>query len=531
LIRVGILFTILRVVVSLTTPIGDQVALRVRAGMFQRILDAQLAPADVSHLEHPDLRDLVERAQDPGTIGPRMAVVGLINRWMIRVGGAGGIVLVLLFNWWAGLILLLVLIYGVRRMRIAPVEVTRVQFRQTRILRRSDYARDLLLGQGAGKEVRVFGLAGWLKDRFTSEWEEAMVPVWRRRRRSVRDTALALAPVLLVASGLVALALHEALSRQITADELVVVLQAVLAALVCSTIQPSDSLVALGVATLESTIDLEEALSVKGEPKGSLPAKGLPQREIRLDHVRFCYPGQEREILKGVDLVVPAGRSLAIVGENGAGKTTLIKLLARLAEPTGGAILVDDMDLSDIDACAWQRRCTAVFQEFLRYPWSAAENIALREGADQGRLESAARQAGALDLIEALPQGWNTRLSRQLGGVELSGGEWQRIALARALYAASFGPAILVLDEPTAHLDARQEADFYNHFLELTAGHTTIIVSHRFASVRRADKIVVIKDGLVTEEGTHNELVELKGSYADLFAKQAERFEDEADRA
>ena len=526
LVRVGALFTLLRVVVSMTTPIGDQVALGVRAGVFQRILEAHLAPVGVAHLEDPALRDLVERAQDPGAIGPRMAVVGLINRWMVRLGGFGGILLVALFNWWAGLLLALVLIYGVRRMRIAQVDIARTHFQQTRILRRSDYLRDLLLVPGAEKEVRVFGLARWLRDRFQAEWEEAMARVWRRRRSSVRDAVLAIGPVLLVASGLVGLAVHDALSGSIAASELLVVLQAVLAALACATIQVSDSLVALGVATLEATIALEDALAGRAEPLGLLPATGRPEREVRFDGVRYSYPGQPRDILKAVDLVIPAGKSLAIVGENGAGKTTLIKLLARLVEPTGGAIHVDDVALSDIDPRAWQQRCVAVFQEFIRYPWSAAENIALREDPDPGRLRSAALQAGALELVEALPERWDTRLSRQLGGVDLSGGEWQRIALARALYAASSGPAILVLDEPTAHLDARQEADFYNHFLDMTAGHTTIIVSHRFASVRRADKIVVLEDGQITERGTHDELVALSGKYAQLFATQAERFAD-----
>ncbi len=412
------------------------------------------------------------------------------------------------FNWWAGLVLLLVLIYGVRRMRIAQVEIARTQFQQSRILRRADYLRDLLLVPGAEKEVRVFGLAPWLRGRFQAEWDDAMGRVWQQRRSSVRDAALAIAPVLLVAAGLVALAVHDCLSGSITTGELVVVLQAVLAALACATIQTSDSLVALGVATLEATIVLEDALASRADAQGSLPAEGLPEREVRFEEVRYSYPGQPRDILKAVNLVIPAGRSLAIVGENGAGKTTLIKLLARLVEPTAGAILVDDVQLSEIDPRAWQQRCVAVFQEFIRYPWSAAENIALREDMDQSLLESAARQAGALDLVEALPQGWDTRLSRQFGGVDVSGGEWQRIALARALYAAGSGPAILVLDEPTAHLDARQEADFYNHFLDMTARPPTVIVSHRFARVRPADKIVVVEDGRITEEGTHDELVE-----------------------
>ena len=152
-----------------------------------------------------------------------------------------------------------------------------------------------------------------------------------------------------------------------------------MAALACATIQTSDSLVALGVATLEATIVLEDALASRADAQGSLPAEGLPEREVRFEEVRYSYPGQPRDILKAVNLVIPAGRSLAIVGENGAGKTTLIKLLARLVEPTAGAILVDDVQLSEIDPRAWQQRCVAVFQEFIRYPWSAAENIALQK--------------------------------------------------------------------------------------------------------------------------------------------------------
>ena len=200
-----------------------------------------------------------------------------------------------------------------------------------------------------------------------------------------------------------------------------------------------------------------------------------------------------------MDLVIPAGRSTAIVGLNGAGKTTLVKLLTGLHDPTRGRISVDGIDLSTVDAAVWQRRVAVVFQDFVRYPATAADNVGFGAVEHLGDLEAtgaAARRAGAAGIVESLPRGWDTVLSRQYeGGVDLSGGQWQRIALARALMAVAHGARVLALDEPTAWLDVRGEAEFFANFLELTAGLTTVIISHRFSTVRRADRICVLEHG------------------------------------
>jgi ATP-binding cassette subfamily B protein len=236
-------------------------------------------------------------------------------------------------------------------------------------------------------------------------------------------------------------------------------------------------------------------------------------------------------VLRQLDLEFPAGTSTAVVGLNGAGKTTLVKLLCGLYQPTSGRISVDGADLEEFDVRSWQRRLAVIYQDYVRYELDAAANIGLGAPGHLGdtkALERAIEWAGATEVTAALPDGLATVLSsRYSGGVDLSGGQWQRIALARALFAVQGGASVLLLDEPTAQLDARAEVAFFDRFLELTRGLTTVIISHRFSTVRRADRIVVLDGGRITERGSHEELMAAGGQYAELFKLQARRFADE----
>jgi ABC-type multidrug transport system fused ATPase/permease subunit len=229
-------------------------------------------------------------------------------------------------------------------------------------------------------------------------------------------------------------------------------------------------------------------------------------------------------VLGGFDLTIPAGSSLAIVGQNGAGKTTIAKLLCRLYDPQDGAIEVDGVDLRTLDLSGWRSRVTAVFQDFIRFELSLRDNVA-PAGAPDGVIQQALAEAGAsrlADLDTVLARGYT-------GGTDLSGGQWPRIALARALCAVRLGAGVVLLDEPTAQLDVRGEAEIFDRILKATRHCTTILISHRFSTVRHADRICVLEHGKVVELGTHEELMALGGRYRTMFDLQASRFGDEGE--
>jgi ATP-binding cassette subfamily B protein len=271
---------------------------------------------------------------------------------------------------------------------------------------------------------------------------------------------------------------------------------------------------------------LTDGLRASNELTGSATA---PEGAIRFERVTFRYPDSTKDVLSDLDLELAAGGSLALVGVNGAGKTTLVSLLCRLRDPTGGQITVGGVPLTELPARRWQRRVAVVYQDFTRFPLTARENITMDIAGhldiDEAALERAVRRSGATDVIDALPKRLDTILSPQYtDGQELSGGQWQRIALARALYAVERGASVLVLDEPTAHLDVRAEAAFYDRFLRITHGVTSVIISHRFSTVRRADRIAVLDGARIIELGSHDELLARGGTYATMFSQQAARF-------
>jgi ABC-type multidrug transport system fused ATPase/permease subunit len=238
--------------------------------------------------------------------------------------------------------------------------------------------------------------------------------------------------------------------------------------------------------------------------------------------VSFAYPGGAA-VLDGLDLVIPAGSSLAIVGRNGAGKTTIAKLLCRLYDPRAGAIEVDGVDLRELDIEPWRGRVSAVFQDFIRFELPLRDNVA-PAGAPDEVVMAALADAGAAGLADL-----DVVLSRAYpGGTDVSGGQWQRIALARALCAVRLGAGLVLLDEPTAQLDVRGEAEIFDRILAATRMATTILISHRFSTVRHADRICVLEQGRVVELGTHQELMAARGRYRTMFDLQASRFTEEA---
>jgi ABC-type multidrug transport system fused ATPase/permease subunit len=265
---------------------------------------------------------------------------------------------------------------------------------------------------------------------------------------------------------------------------------------------------------------LEGAMAPAGAlPSGTRAAGEMPAREIRFRDLTFGYPGSTSPVLDRLNLTIPAGSSLAIVGQNGAGKTTLVKLLCRLYDPQTGAIEVDGVDVRALDLPSWRSRVAAVFQDFIRFELSLRANVA-PAGAPDERVRAALAAAGATDLAELdtiLAGGYD-------GGTDLSGGQWQRVALARALCAVEGGAGVVVLDEPTAQLDVRGEAEIFGRVLAAARHGTTILISHRFSTVRQADRICVLEHGRVVELGTHDELMALSGRYRTMFELQAKRF-------
>jgi ATP-binding cassette subfamily B protein len=261
----------------------------------------------------------------------------------------------------------------------------------------------------------------------------------------------------------------------------------------------------------------------------SKPDALIAPRPIRdgfvFDKVSFSYPGSSRRVLDGLDLSIEPGERIALIGENGQGKTTIVKLITRLYDPTEGRILLDGADLRDYNIEDLNREIGVIFQDFMRYEMSARQNIAVgrMEKADaRDDIERAARKSMADAVIRRLPQGYEQLLGRRFeGGLDLSGGEWQKVALARAYLRDA---QLLILDEPTAALDARSEYEVFQRFAELTEGKMALLISHRFSTVRMADRIVVLEHGRISEQGSHGQLIALGGQYAGMFELQASSY-------
>ena len=504
---------------------------RVDALMQRRLVQAVCAPVGIEHLED---REVVERlASVRGELlggQPAGAPIALVSQLGDRLTGLLACLVLVFFRWWIGG-LLLVMWLAVRRPLGDGLRVQATRIRSAaEPLRRSWYLLGLAWRPPAAKEMRVFGLRDWVADRHAQEWLEGTAPAWQDLRRLNR-IVLVSAVVVLIAYGIAVGALGLASYHgEISLRTLVTMVMMLPTSMSVGTISYGDVNLEKLLSSVPDLDALTASLSERAAVSGvGAPAAGLPRQSVRFERVTFRYPGHEDPVLHDLDLELAIGGSLGLVGINGAGKTTLVTLLARMREPTGGRISIDGASLDALSAREWQRQVAVVYQDFARLPLTASENVAMfgERPVDPAARERAAELAGAAEIVAGLPRGWDTVLSPQYeGGVDLSGGQWQRIALARALYAVQTGARVLVLDEPTAQLDVRAEAAFYDSFLEVTAGVTSVIISHRFASVRRADRIAVLDGGRIAELGSHQELLDRGGTYAEMFRLQAERFRD-----
>jgi ABC-type multidrug transport system fused ATPase/permease subunit len=510
--------------------LGEALMRRVDTTLTADVMRAMSTPRGVAHLEDARVLDQLTQAQGEVTaITPGAGAAYLVQAWGQRLQGSLSLVIVARFSPLLALALLVGHVVSYRWRRWHSQQMTSVVMGRTEGMRRSHYIRRLAVEPEAAKEARVFSLAPWLKGRYRHEFLAVMDDVWRRRRRGgLVALAVSLGMFGLEAGALVLVA-RAAVRGDIGFGAATAYAGVLVATSNLGQFSEMHLFVTDGAMALRKLRDLQHTVPDAVVPLGgSTPAAGRPHRSIRFEGVHFAYPGAGAEVYAGLDLEIEAGRSLAIVGQNGAGKTTLIKLLCRLYDPTGGRITVDGTDLRTIEPVSWQRQIAAIFQDFVPYKLTAADNVAFG-AVDQVRsaaaLDRAAQLAGAHQVVAKLADGWDTVLSRAFaGGTDLSGGEWQRLALARAVYAVQAGARVLILDEPTAALDVRGEAEIYDRFLELTRGLTTIVVSHRFSTVRRADRIVVIEHGRVVEDGTHDQLVAAGGRYAVMYDLQAARF-------
>jgi ATP-binding cassette subfamily B protein len=517
----------------------NELGRRVDVHFRQRVIACVTSPVGTAHLEDPATSDKISAVQGLASPGntPGGAIIGYTSLLSVKLAAFGSILILCRFQWWLGLAVAVGAM--VIRRRILQTWFTSSRTLSTNLpgLRRSQYLRDLVLEPRAAKEHRLFALGHLLLARHRQSWTDALEPVWRKRQSTLRHMVMVDLAVLTVAALAIIPIVSSLVAGEISPGT-AVVLGGALAVIVPlgGFVPDADFPIRYGCLALPPLLELEATLS--GPRRIPVPAAIRAAPRVReavrvaetvvFEQVGFRYQSAPRPVFERLDLRIQAGTTVAIVGSNGVGKSTIIRLLSRLYEPTSGRICVDGKDLAGLDPGEWRRSMAVIFQDFVHYELSLRDNVtfgALELRNDTDVLEHVAAQAGLSEMIRRLPRGWDTTLSpRYREGTEFSGGQWQRVALARALFAVQAGASLLVLDEPTASLDVRAEAHFYERFLELTQGTTAILVSHRFSTVRRADRICVIEDGRVTEDGAHEYLLELDGTYARMFHQQAARF-------
>ena len=534
LVLVGVVFVSLQVLAPLHQVVGANLGSRTAAYLYDRLTVACVEPDGMGHLEDTELTNDLTMARDfdLGISGPPLNVsMDFIASGLVEfLAGVVSALVLFAYAWWAPPLLIGAWLATHWLLKESAIWKDRNTDQVREAQRHADYAYRLAVDAPSAKELRLFDLGSWTVERFRTYRRKLHDLRWEATRLRERPLAASLVLVLAANALLFWSMAGAANAGLLELDRLVTFAAAAIAT----------SMIAFGglswaldgaAAPAAAVLRLQDAMAPAGalnpqQPVVDLDSAHLPAREIRFNGLSFAYPTTGETVLQGLDLTIPAGSSLAIVGQNGAGKTTLAKLLCRLYDPQSGSITVDGADLRSIDLAGWRQQITAVFQDFIRFELTLRDNVAPTGATDEAILQ-ALRQAGAEHLAEL-----DTILSKAYeGGTDLSGGQWQRIALARALTAVQQGAKLVLLDEPTAQLDVRGEAEIFERILAATQHVTTILVSHRFSTVRHADQICVLEGGCVIELGTHEELMALGGRYQTMFDLQASRFQSDADPA
>ncbi len=524
----GTIFVLLQILSPIHQVLSANLGDRTAAWLYDQLTAACVRPPGIGHLEDPALTaDLtVARDFDLGMTGPPLSIaMDFIASGMVElIGGIASALILAAYRWWAAILLAGAWLATHWLLRESGVWRDRMTDEVRSAQRDADYAYRIAVDPPASKELRLFGLAGWTIDRFRARrtrLHELQYAATRLRERPVIWSVLLVTAANLLVFWSLA---NNAAGGRVSLGLAVTFVQSAIGV----------SMLAFGgfswaidgpSAAVAAVLRLGDAMRRVGAlTPGNRSAEGKPAREIRFRDISFAYPSSAANhpnapVLENFDLTIPAGSSLAIVGQNGAGKTTLAKLLCRLYDPQSGTIEIDGIDLRSFEIASWRSRLTAVFQDFIRFELPMRDNVA-PAGAPDKLISAALEEAGAANLANL-----DTVLARGYSdGTDLSGGQWQRVALARALVSVKLGAGVVLLDEPTAQLDVRGEAEIFDRLLAATRQCTTILISHRFSTVRKADRICVLEHGRVVELGTHDELMAFEGRYRTMFDLQAQRF-------
>jgi len=485
----------------------------------------QASSLDLATYEDPGFHDKLERARVQAT--DRLLLIQQLGRLLQQIIAtlalAAGIFVFM--PWLLVLLLLCVVPAFLGESHFAFLGYS-LAFRQTPVKREMDYLRYLAVSKESVKELKVFGLHNYLTERFSKLADRIFSEnVGLARRRFLASSFLTLVSTVGY-YGAYIYVVSETLRGRISVGTL-----QFLAGSIAAASLNLQSIFSAFSGIADQSLFLSDLLTFLGlQPTIRSKSNGLPcprpmRWGIEFRNVSFAYPGTQRLVLRNLNLTLHQGERIALIGENGEGKTTIVKLLTRLYDPTEGAIYLDGVDLREYDLDDYTNQVAVIFQDFMRYDMTARENIAIGRVGESHNLEevvAAARKSKADDVVRKLEAGYEQMLGRRFdGGVDLSGGEWQKVALARAYLRDA---QILILDEPTASLDAKSEQQVFQQFAELTQNKLSLLISHRFSTVRMADRIVVLENGRIAEEGHHDQLMARDGRYAQMFDMQASSY-------